>query len=164
MSQGAAIEARMNSIAGVINVQCGALIDVILELRDGPDTWSGEGVWTIEQFLAWRIGVSPSTASALTSIAGRADDLPICVQAFREGRLSLDQAASIARKAPWWTDAESCDYAALMTVTQLRRVMSKYPFPVLDTDGREIRPARAVIENPGVHDAGPSEGAGLELR
>ncbi len=140
MSQGGEIEARLNTIAGALNVQHGALIDVIIELRDGPDNWSGEGVWTIEQFLVWRTGISPATASALTTVAGRADDLPTCVQAFRDGRLSLDQTASIARKAPWWTDVESCEYATLMTVPQLRRVMAKYPFPTLDDDGREIRP------------------------
>jgi len=140
MSKGSTIEARLNTIAGAINVQYGALVDLIIELRHGPDDWSGDGVWTVEQFLAWRTGVSPTTASALTIIASRAEDLPVCIQAFREGRLSLDQAASIARRAPWWTDADSCSYATLMTVTQLRSVLAKYPFPALDEDGREVRP------------------------
>lgn len=144
MAQGAAIEARLNTIAGTINVQYGALIDVILELRDGLDTWSGNGVWTMEQFLVWRTGVSPSTAAAVVTVAGRADDLPLCVQAFRDGLLSLDQVAAIARRAPWWTDADSCGYGTQMTVPQLRRVMSQYPFPDLDEDGREVRHAPAA--------------------
>ena len=46
--------------------------------------------------------------------------------------------ATIARNAPAWTDVQSRDYAIVMTVTQLRHVLRKYPFPALDEEGREV--------------------------
>jgi hypothetical protein len=37
-----------------------------------------------------------------------------------------------------WGDVQSRDDAIVMTVTQLRHVLRKYPFPALDDEGREI--------------------------
>lgn len=158
-------DGRLNDIAGVLNTQHGALVDLVIELLACPDDWSGEGVWTIEQFLAWRLGLSPATAAAVAVIAGRSDDLPVSLRAFRAGRLSLDQMAALARKAPWWSDAESCEYAATLTVTQLRRVLSQYPFPELDADGREVRtgPTRTEAEATALaSDATPNDEAATD--
>jgi len=52
----------------------------------------------------------------------------LCVAALREGLLSLDQIAPIARRVPWWADEEFCRRAQMMTVTQIGRLASKYPF------------------------------------
>jgi hypothetical protein len=164
------VDSHLDDIAGVLNTQYGALVDIVIELQAAPDQWSGEGTWTIEQFLAWRMGLSPSTAAAVALIAGRAGDLPVSLQAFRDGRLSLDQMAAIARKAPWWTDAESCDYGTTLTVTQLRRVMGHYPFPNLDADGREIRnepvaddaPTVQVVDEPIAADSSHADDAQRE--
>jgi hypothetical protein len=82
--------------------------------------------------------MSPAMARSIVAIAERVDELPASIEAFRRGELSLDQMATIARNAPAWTDVQSRDYAIVMTVTQLRQVLQKYPFPALDEDGREL--------------------------
>ena len=68
-------------------------------------------------------------ARSIVAIAERVDELPASIEAFRRGELSLDQMATIARNAPAWADVQSRDYAIVMTVTQLRQVLQKYPFP-----------------------------------
>ena len=40
----------------------------------------------------------------------------------------LDQIAPIARKVPWWADLEICRQAQLITVSQIARTASRYPF------------------------------------
>jgi hypothetical protein len=77
-------------------------------------------------------------ARSIVAIAERVAELPASIEAFRRGELSLDQMAAIARNAPTWADVQSRDYAIVLTVTQLRHVLRKYPFPVLDEDGREV--------------------------
>jgi hypothetical protein len=82
--------------------------------------------------------MSPAMARSVVAIAERVAELPASSEAFRRGELSLDQMATIARNAPAWTDVQSRDYAVVMTVTQLRHVLQKYPFPALDDEGREL--------------------------
>ena len=104
---------------------------------------------SLSAWVAWRAGMSPAMARSIVAIAERVDELPASTAAFRRGELSLDQMATIARNAPAWTDVQSRDYAIAMTVTQLRHVLQKYPFPALDDDGREISDASgsAVAES-----------------
>ena len=123
------IDAELNEVAGHLNAQHGRLVDLTVRLLADPRLWQGDGVWTIEQFLTWRVGVSSSTARQIAVIARRADELPRCLDALRRGELSLDQVAPIAKRAPWWTDAQISKLATNLTVTQVRRVVSKYPFP-----------------------------------
>jgi hypothetical protein len=89
-------------------------------------------------WVAWRAGMSPAMARSVVAIAERVAELPASIEAFRRGELSLDQMATIARNAPAWADVQSRDYAIVMTVTQLRHVLQKYPFPALDDHGCEV--------------------------
>jgi hypothetical protein len=98
------------------------------------------------KWLVWRTGIAPATASAVVKIAERSTDLPETMAALRRGELSLDQAASIARKAPAWCDEQARDYGRSMTVPQLRTVLGSYPYPVLDDNGKEIRNASPPSE------------------
>jgi hypothetical protein len=54
------------------------------------------------------------------------------------------------RNAPAWTDAQSRDDAIVMTVTQLRRALQKYPFPVLDDEGREAPDTGSIDADAGM--------------
>jgi hypothetical protein len=138
MSSAAELECEVNDIVGVLNSQHAALVDRVVVLLADERLWAGEAMTSMSAWVAWRAGMSPAMARSVVAIAERVDELPASVEAFRRGELSLDQMATIARNAPAWTDVQSRDYAVVMTVTQLRHVLRKYPFPALDDDGREV--------------------------
>jgi hypothetical protein len=131
------VDISVNDIVGVLNSQHAALVDRVVVLLADERLWAGEGMTSMSAWVAWRAGMSPAMARSVVAIAERVAELPASIEAFRRGELSLDQMATIARNAPAWTDVQSRDYAIVLTVTQLRHVLQKYPFPVLDEDGRE---------------------------
>ena len=108
-------------------------------------------------WVAWRAGMSPAMARSVVAIAERVAELPASIEAFRRGELSLDQMATIARNAPAWADVQSRDYAIVLTVTQLRHVLRKYPFPTLDDDGREVPDADTASSDTDPADAPEDE-------
>ena len=128
------VDHELDDIAGHLNVQHGRLVEVTARLLTDVSLWQGPGVWRIEQFLAWRTGVSPARARQIATIARRADEFPTCVAAMQSGELSLDQVAAIAGRAPGWTDTQICGLAKNLTVSQLRRVVTQYRFPTIDAD------------------------------
>ncbi|MDX2381683.1 MAG: DUF222 domain-containing protein [Acidimicrobiia bacterium] len=125
----AVLDEELNVIAGHLNAQHARLVDATIELLANPIRWQGPGVWTPEQYLCWRVGLATSRAGQIVDIARRVDQLPICVAAFRRGEMAIDAMATIAKRAPWWTDDTACNYGIAMTVSQLRNVLAKYPFP-----------------------------------
>ncbi|WP_394930648.1 DUF222 domain-containing protein [uncultured Ilumatobacter sp.] len=135
---GCKVNMSFNDIVGVLNSQHAALVDRVVVLLANERLWAGEGMTSMSAWVAWRAGMSPAMARSIVAIAERVDELPASIEAFRRGELSLDQMATIARNAPAWADVQSRDYAIVMTVTQLRQVLQKYPFPALDDDGREL--------------------------
>ncbi|MDA3031040.1 MAG: DUF222 domain-containing protein [Actinomycetota bacterium] len=132
------VDISVNDIVGVLNSQHAALVDRVVVLLADERLWAGEGMTSMSAWVAWRAGMSPTMARSVVAIAERVAELPASIEAFRRGELSLDQMATIARNAPAWTDVQSRDYAIVMTVTQLRHVLRKYPFPVLDDHGCEV--------------------------
>lgn len=100
-------------------------------------------------FLAWRTGLAPQRARQIVTVARRADELPESIAAFRRGELAIDQMAAVAHRAPWWTDSEVCALAKMLTVTQLRRTLERYPFPDIPAPGNE---------NPSAVGAGDGDG------
>jgi hypothetical protein len=132
------VDIAVNDIVGVLNSQHAALVDRVVVLLGDERLWAGEGMTSMSAWVAWRAGMSPAMARSIVAIAERVAELPASAEAFRRGELSFDQMATIARNAPAWADVQSRDYAIVMTVTQLRHVLRKYPFPVLDEDGREV--------------------------
>ena len=135
---GCKVNMSFNDIVGVLNSQHAALVDRVVVLLANERLWAGEGMTSMSAWVAWRAGMSPAMARSIVAIAERVDELPASIGAFRRGELSLDQMATIARNAPAWADVQSRDYAIVMTVTQLRQVLQKYPFPALDDDGHEL--------------------------
>ena len=129
MEEMVSIEETLCDVAGHLNAQHARLVDATVWLLANERHWSGPGVWRVEQFLAWKVGVAPARATQIVEIARRVGELPVCVGAFRRGELAVDQMAAIARRAPWWTDAEICALGRCMTVSQLRSSLARYPFP-----------------------------------
>jgi len=155
MSSTTELECEVNDIVGVLNSQHAALVERVAVLLADERLWAGEGMTSMSAWVAWRAGMSPAMARSIVAIAERVDELPASIEAFRRGELSLDQMATIARNAPAWTDVQSRDYAIAMTVTQLRHVLRKYPFPVLDDEGREVEDADPSAPEPA--ESGPDE-------
>jgi hypothetical protein len=125
------LDSSLNQVAGHLNAQHARLVDLTIELLAHEEWWAGPGIHTPELYLAWRTGVSPERAQQVVQIARRVDDLPVCLDKFRRGELSVDQLAAIAKRAPWWTDIEIADIGSHMTVGQLRRTLGKYKFPAI---------------------------------
>ena len=147
----------VNDIVGVLNSQHAALVDCVVALLGDSRLWAGEGMTSMSAWVAWRAGMSPAMARSIVAIAERVDELPASIEAFRRGELSLDQMATIARNAPAWADVQSRDYAIVMTVTQLRQVLRKYPFPVLDEEGHEVPDADPVAPGPADNQPGDTD-------
>jgi hypothetical protein len=151
------VDIAVNDIVGVLNSQHAALVDRVVVLLGDERLWAGEGMTSMSAWVAWRAGMSPAMARSVVAIAERVDELPASFEAFRRGELSLDQMAAIARNAPAWTDVQSRDYAILLTVTQLRHVLRKYPFPALDEDGREVPDADPDAPEPADNQPGDTD-------
>jgi hypothetical protein len=146
------VDTAVNDIVGVLNSQHAALVDRVVVLLADERLWAGEGMTSMSAWVAWRAGMSPAMARSIVAIAERVAELPASIDAFRRGELSLDQMATIARNAPTWADVQSRDYAIVLTVTQLRHVLQKYPFPVLDDHGCEVPDA-----NPDAPESGDTD-------
>lgn len=96
-------------------------------IADG--SWEGCGLRSPEHWLILRAGLSQAQARAIVLMARRAEELPETARALREGRISLDQAAVVARHTPAEFDATVAEFAQHATVPQLQRSVAKYDFP-----------------------------------
>lgn len=130
------LEARVAELCGVANVAAAALVDAVAEVI-AAEAWAGGGYRSIEHWVGLHCGLSSSRARQLVAAARRVNDLPVCAEAFRAGRLSLDQAAVIFVRTPANRDAEVAGVAPYATVGQLRRMVEALPPlppPPRDTD------------------------------
>ena len=123
------IDAGLNEVAGHLNAQHARLTDLTVALLADESAWAGPGVYRAEQYLAWKTGLSLTRAKQIVTIARRAAELPVSMDAFRHGELAVDQIYAIALRAPWWADREVCELARYATVHQLRNALGRYPFP-----------------------------------
>ena len=132
------LDDELDEIAGHLNAQHARLVDVTARLLAHPGSWEVPGIHTIEQYLCWRTGISAAHAHQIVAIANRVDELPVCIDMFRRGELSVDQMTAIVHKTPPWADQRVAELAPMLTVRQLRRVLGKYRFPDSDhaTDDR----------------------------
>lgn len=138
------IEAELAELCGQRNVIDGRIAELLAEV-DREGLLAGTGLRSLEHFATWQLGCSRGRAQDLTSIAARLDDLPLVTGLLREGRLSLDQVAPIARKAPSdpEVDQHYADLVPAMTVTQIRKALRSAPKPS-DAPARPEPPERQV--------------------
>ncbi len=122
-----AIEARMAELMGVINAANGELVQITAAVLD-ENLGVGGGVHTPAQYLGWQMGISPGRARDMIRIASRHDDLPATVAAVCAGKLSVDQAAQIARYVHAHYEADAADVGAMMTVRQVQRAYRRYGY------------------------------------
>jgi hypothetical protein len=133
--------------AGVLNAAHGHLVEVAVAcLAEGDH--SGPGLVSFAHFLAWRLGISVSTAKSIEVVARRADELPVLCATLVAGEISLDQAAVVARNVPAAFDRGATDLAKMATVSQLKAVLPAY---------RETKPT--TRSDRGVHLSGRDDGS-----
>ncbi|MGI8938740.1 MAG: DUF222 domain-containing protein, partial [Iamia sp.] len=111
-------EERVASVAGVRNAADAALVGLTAEALD-EGFWHGWRLHSPAQWVMWRAGVTRTTAARVVALARRAGELPVTMAAFTEGRLSMDQAATVARYTPARFDAVVCELAVSATVAQI---------------------------------------------
>ncbi len=131
------------SLAADLHDAHGRLVDAVaVALVEG--SWQAAGIRSPEHWLVVRAGLSRGHASAVVLMARRAGELPETAAALREGRISLDQAAVVARHAPAAFDATVAEFARYATVPQLQRSVARYDFtlePRVHDDEFELLPA-----------------------
>ncbi|MEO6124955.1 MAG: DUF222 domain-containing protein [Ilumatobacteraceae bacterium] len=99
-------EIEGNRLRGELRIVCGHLNVLHAELVSithqalTTNAWHGDGVRSIEHWLAWQAGLSTATATKIAAIARRTNELPETTQLFTNGLLSLDQTAAVARHTP----------------------------------------------------------------
>ncbi|MDA2890019.1 DUF222 domain-containing protein [Mycolicibacterium sp. BiH015] len=119
---------EMSELTGQRNAIDGRIVEIAAEIdRDG--LWSTTGCRPMGELIAWKTGVSPHNAKTVMAIADRADELPRCTAALREGRLSLDQVGVIAERSGPGADSHYLHLAEKMTVAQLRTAVVAEPQP-----------------------------------
>lgn len=142
-AEAARLEAEMAQVCGVVNAGAGRLVELIAEVL-ASGCWTGQAIRSPEHWVAWRCGVSGGRARSLVALARRRHELPVTAAALAAGSLSEDQAAVVARHAPASCDAQAAELAGHASVSQLRRVLGRYPFDGASPGGDEAgEPASA---------------------
>ena len=129
------------SLAADLHDAHARLVDFVATvLTEG--SWQAAGLRSPEHWLMLRAGLSRGQAAAVILLARRAQELPATAAALREGRISLDQAAVVARHTPAAFDATVAEFAQHATVTQLQRSVTRYDFTLqpdtVDDRGRGL--------------------------
>ncbi|WP_157576496.1 DUF222 domain-containing protein, partial [Mycobacterium sp. GA-2829] len=119
---------EMSELAGQRNAIDARLVEIAAEI-DGDRLWGATGARSVTALVAWKVGCSTTNAKAITAIADRIEEFPLCVQALREGRLSLDQVGVIADKAGPGSDEHYAELAKCASVNQLRTAIRQEPKP-----------------------------------
>jgi hypothetical protein len=119
---------QLAELTGQRNAIDGQIVEIIAEIdRDGLA--GNTGARSIPALVAWKTGVSPHNAKMITTVAQHLDELPCCITALREGRVSLDQVAVIAENAAAGSDEHYAQLIPYSTVEQLRHAVKLEPKP-----------------------------------
>lgn len=121
----AELEAQIADLAGVLHATNGALVELLGTVID-ERAWEGVGIRSAAQWLAWRAGLSLTTAHRVETIARRRDDLPTAIEALVAGELSIDALTSIARHVPTGFDQAAVELARYSLVSSLERLLPRY--------------------------------------
>ena len=101
---------------------------------DARCAWSGTGIQSCAQWMAWRMGMGLKAASERVRIARRLRQLPLTFGEFAAGRLSFTQVRAITRVAGEQDEARWVEIARHASGSQLERLV------------RGIRRARSLTE------------------
>ncbi|MBX5486355.1 hypothetical protein MHAS_00048 [Mycolicibacterium hassiacum DSM 44199] len=115
-------------LSGQLNAIHGRIVECIAQIsRDG--SWAYTGARSLAGFVAWKLGMSTTTAKVVSAIAERFDEFPKCIERLQQGQLSLDQVGVIAQHAGPGSDEHYLVLAESATVNQLRFALKLEPKP-----------------------------------
>ncbi len=120
--------AALEELAGQRNAIDGRIVDIVAQI-ERERSWGATGARSVKALVAWKVGLSETTAKAVTAIAQRIEEFPRCTTELREGRLSLDQVGVIAQRAATGSDEHYAQLASVATVSQLRFAIKLEPRP-----------------------------------
>jgi hypothetical protein len=144
-------EATVVAGMGAANLAIAAVVEGVVELL-ATNGWVSPGIASPEHWVQWKTNTARHRAAGIVQIARRVEELPVCWQHFREGRITEDAMVLLARKAPAERDAELCRWAMEMTIPQLGRILRHLPKPAGEADGaasREDRERRCEVHRLG---------------
>ncbi|OBI41728.1 hypothetical protein A5707_06960 [Mycobacterium kyorinense] len=119
---------ELAELAGQRNAIDARIVEITAEVE--RDELCGiTGARSVSALLAWKMGLSSTTANTIVTVARRLDEFPRCAAEMGEGRLSLDQVGVIAGRAGQGSDAHYAELAAVATVSQLRTAIKLEPRP-----------------------------------
>jgi hypothetical protein len=119
--------ARAASIATRLNLAHADLVELCVEvLADG--SWVEAGIRSPVHWLVLRAALSPTRAREVVAVARRRAELPALHERLEAGRVSIDQAAVLAKHAPATHQRSAAELADVATVPQLQRTLSRYVF------------------------------------
>lgn len=115
------------------------LVDVV---RQGiaEDILNGSGFRSYAHWLEVTASLSPVRAKEVVDVAKRADEFPELMHDMREGLVSLDQAAAVVRHTPAEYAEHVSNLARHSTVRQVRRLVTKWPWQVDESDAEARSP------------------------
>jgi Domain of unknown function (DUF222)/HNH endonuclease len=119
------LETRLAAVCGVLNAAHAQLVQLVAEVVE-CGAWDVPGIRSVEQWVAWKGGFSSARAKQVVEISGRSNELPITLQSFADGEVSIDQVAVVAKYTPARNDAEVAGIAKHATVSQLRAKLGSY--------------------------------------
>ena len=122
---------ELSELAGQRNAIDGRIVEIAAEI-EGDGIWGATGARSVAALVAWKIGSSSANAHTIMAIARRTAEFPRCVEALREGRLSVDQVGVIAERAADGSDAHYAKLAQVASVSQLRTAIKLEPRPEPD--------------------------------
>ena len=119
---------ELAELAGQRNAIDGRIVQIAARIeRDG--LCGATGARSVAALMAWKLGLSSSTAHTITTVASRVGEFPRCAAGMRQGWLSLDQLGVIAAGAGPGSDAHYEQLARVATVSQLRTAVRLEPRP-----------------------------------
>ncbi|KUI32391.1 hypothetical protein AU195_08715, partial [Mycobacterium sp. IS-1496] len=119
---------ELAELTGQRNAIDARLVEIAAEI-DHDELCGMTGAKSVAHLMAWKTGSSSRNGKTIAAIAHRIAEFPQCVQALREGRLSLDQVGVIAEGAGAGSDAHYAELARSATVNQLRTAIKLEPRP-----------------------------------
>lgn len=114
-------------LAGQMAQVHAGLVDLMVQVL-ATDAWAGEGIRSPEHWLTLHCALSPQRAAEIVLVARRHGDFPALESKFAAGSVSMDQFAVVARHVPAEYSDSVVDFVEYATVSQLRRVLPKYPY------------------------------------
>src|SRR5690349_14966277 len=138
------------SLAADLHDAHARLVDFVADVLV-QGSWQAAGLRSPEHWLMLRAGLCRGQAAAVLLVARRASQLPATTAALREGRISLDQAAVVARHTPTEFDTTAAEFAQHATVTQLQRTIPRYDFtlqPATVDETGHVLPGEAPDNTP----------------